>query len=92
MKLYKTTIIIWSRSNGEEAEISDLAQDAMNGEALCTQQESRLQESDDDPEADAIQSFFDDDFDDFDDDDFDDDDDDAGETRINDDENLGQCD
>lgn len=83
MKLYKTTIVVWSEYNGNEADLEDLAFQATEGNAICTKQESVLVESDEDEEADAINSFFGDE-DDYDDDDSDDDD--------RSDENLGQCD
>lgn len=42
MKLYKTTIVIWSKYNGAERELKDLALDATNGNAYCSRQESKL--------------------------------------------------
>ena len=36
MKLYKSTIVIWSEYNPQERELDDLARDATSGDAYCS--------------------------------------------------------
>jgi hypothetical protein len=58
--LYKTTIIIWSPFDGEEAELTDLAFQATEGNSYCSSQKSILVDDPrDDPDWDGT-SFFDD--------------------------------
>lgn len=38
--LYKTTIVIWSEYDGTERELSDLAYEAEQGDALCSRYRS----------------------------------------------------
>lgn len=38
--LHKTTIVIWSRYPGDKLELVDLAQQATDGDAYCSKQES----------------------------------------------------
>jgi hypothetical protein len=41
-KLYKTTITIWSQYDGSKVELSDLAYQAQEGNAYCSQQDTEL--------------------------------------------------
>jgi hypothetical protein len=41
-ELYKTTIIIWSRYDGDKVQLSDLAYQAEEGDAYCSKQSSVL--------------------------------------------------
>lgn len=59
MKLYKTEIIIWSRYDGNEVELSDLAREATDGDAYCSRQRSTLVAVDTDPDYDGCGGFFD---------------------------------
>lgn len=40
--LYKTTIVIWSEYDGNEAELEDLSYQATEGDAYCSKQKSEL--------------------------------------------------
>ena len=51
MKLWKTTIVIWSDSDPQGAEIDDLARDAMVGDSFCSKQEILfVQDAEEDPD------------------------------------------
>lgn len=54
--LYKTTIVIWSRFDGNEHELTMLAQEATDGVAICTEQQSVTVPDDEVP--DEVRSFF----------------------------------
>jgi hypothetical protein len=41
-RLYKTTIVIWSRYDGADVELHGLAYEAEEGDAYCTRQDSEL--------------------------------------------------
>lgn len=38
LKLFKTTIVIWSEFNSDNVELEDLARDATSGESYCSKQ------------------------------------------------------
>ena len=59
MKLYKTTIVIWSEDDPTNLmEIDALAQDAMNGESYCSKQETvRVEDPISDPDWDGTEFF-----------------------------------
>jgi hypothetical protein len=58
MRLYKTTIVIWSRYDSDKAELVDLAREATNGDAYCSRQESvAIERPRDDPEWDDTEFF-----------------------------------
>lgn len=38
MKLFKTTVVIWTDENPEDWELEDLARQATHGDAICTSQ------------------------------------------------------
>jgi hypothetical protein len=40
--LYKTVIVIWSKSNGNDMELSTLAREAECGDAYCSKMRSKL--------------------------------------------------
>jgi hypothetical protein len=50
VKLWKTTIVIWSDFNPKTVEIDRLAREAIDGAAYCVKQESKLVEDLDDDE------------------------------------------
>lgn len=58
MKLYKTTIVIWSEYDGSTVEIDDLARDAMRGDSYCSRSTTVLVEDvSDDPDWDDTEFF-----------------------------------
>lgn len=60
MKLWKTTIVIWSKFDPQTCELIELAKEATDGNAKCTKQESRcVQNVDNDPDSVGIGEFFD---------------------------------
>ena len=57
-KLWKSTIIIWSDEDMQNAELTDLANDATSGGSICTKQETVLvEDSKADPDC-AVGEFF----------------------------------
>lgn len=49
MKLFKTTIVIWTKDNATDVDLTILAQSATDGDAYCSKQECARVE---DPESD----------------------------------------
>ena len=60
MKLFKTTIVIWSEYDPTGAvELEDLAREAQRGDAYCSKQESVfVEEAESDPDWDGTEFFF----------------------------------
>jgi len=62
MKLYKTTIVIWSESDPSQApfELEDLARDATSGSSICTKMDTvQVDESERDEDWDGNEFFTD---------------------------------
>lgn len=58
MKLYKSTIVIWSEFNPVTMELSDLAREAETGEAYCSRMEAQvIREPTSDPDWDGTEFF-----------------------------------
>lgn len=58
MKLYKTTIVIWSQYPTDEVGLEDLGHEATSGDAYCASSECVLVENvDDDPHWDGTEFF-----------------------------------
>lgn len=58
MKLWKTTIVIWSDKDPFNWEIDDLARDAMNGDSYCSRQRTVLvEDAEADPDWQATEFF-----------------------------------
>jgi hypothetical protein len=57
MKLYKTTVTIWSEFDPSDVELSDLAREADQGEAYCSSCISQHVETDGDPDWDGTEFF-----------------------------------
>jgi hypothetical protein len=60
MKLYKTTLVIWSEWDGMAVTPDRLGWEAMNGDAYCSDISSQLVENpEDDPDWDGTEFFID---------------------------------
>ena len=58
MKLFKTTIVIWSDYNPAGTELEDLARDSQSGDSYCSQQSTVFVDKlDDDPDWDGTEFF-----------------------------------
>ena len=58
-KLWKTTVVIWSKFDPQHVELDDLAHEAIRGEAYCNKSLSECVAPDNDPDWDGTE-FFDD--------------------------------
>lgn len=56
-KLFKTIIVIWSEVPGNEYEITELAQEATDGNMYCSKQETKEVDPRTDPEWDGTEFF-----------------------------------
>jgi hypothetical protein len=58
MKLWKTTIVIWSDYDPQQVELADIARDAQEGDAYCSKQTADfIEDVEKDPEWDGTEFF-----------------------------------
>jgi len=58
MRLFKTTIVIWSDYDPKNMEVDALASDAMDGQSYCSQQKTEeIKDVENDPDWDGTEFF-----------------------------------